>query len=502
MQTQIRQSLGALRALKISFLLGLLISASATAAPMVFPQIGVQLISGTQAVPTANINAIAQYQWILMGGNYPSWPAANVLHGGYATRDQVVVALKSQTHTGKNAVTPQVIQYENFFDDNPSAPWFPEWDTAVHSNNWILYQSGSSGPIAASSWSSGWIVVNPAHLVGTDKATGLYPMALAAKLLYQRYYLGTGSGGIAMAAPHLDGYYVDDDSARDMWGNGAADWLRNGSNPSNVDVTTTAAVSQGKADYPAELASLNSSIIPACNNEFGYDMSPANSGGLGLTTSNLTGKCLHSMQQFMYATAGGQNNVLSFGGFAGFMAWYQTIDANVKSGGQAVLTGGVSLTDYQLVRYSLCATLMRNGIAVYGITNSASASNVSDTTDASNPATFPQFDEFWGGSLNLAGYLGAAASTTQGAVQTAAWQNGVWRRDFVNGIALVNPAGNGPQTVTLETAYQKLTGTQAPSVNNGQKVTSVTLAAGDGLILMRTTQVPTPAAPTSVTLSQ
>jgi hypothetical protein len=145
---------------------------------------------------------------------------------------------------------------------------------------------------------------------------------------------------------------------------------------------------------------------------------------------------------------------------------------------------------------------MRNGIAVYGLSNTASSSNVSDLTDPTNTATYPAFDEFWGGSLNLAGYLGAASSTAQGAVQTVGWQNGVWRRDFVNGIALVNPAGNGSRTVTLETTYQKLTGTQVPSVNNGQKVTSVTLADGDGLILMRVTQATTPAPPTSVTLTQ
>jgi hypothetical protein len=71
----------------------------------------------------------------------------------------------------------------------------------------------------------------------------------------------------------------------------------------------------------------------------------------------------------------------------------------------------------------------------------------------------------------------------------------VWRRDFDNGIALVNPKGNGTQTVTLETAFVKLKGTQDPATNNGQTVTTVTLKDRDGIILMRKNPAKRPAAP-------
>jgi len=59
----------------------------------------------------------------------------------------------------------------------------------------------------------------------------------------------------------------------------------------------------------------------------------------------------------------------------------------------------------------------------------------------------------------------------------------------------MNPKGNGPQTVTLETSYKHLSGTQVPSVNNGQTVTSVTLNDRDGVILLRTAAQPVPDAP-------
>jgi len=61
----------------------------------------------------------------------------------------------------------------------------------------------------------------------------------------------------------------------------------------------------------------------------------------------------------------------------------------------------------------------------------------------------------------------------------------VWRRDFDNGIVLVNPAGNGAKTVDLGGTFHKLTGTQAPDINNGATVTSVTLADRDGIVLSR-----------------
>jgi hypothetical protein len=144
------------------------------------------------------------------------------------------------------------------------------------------------------------------------------------------------------------------------------------------------------------------------------------------------------------------------------------------------MTGGVLATDYQLVRYSLALTLMRNGWAVYAISNTGF-----DIIDSNVLSTFPVFDEFWGGTLNTAGYLGNALDGAQGAEQSSPWQQGVWRRDFDNGIVLVNPNSNGTQTVDLGGTFYHLNGGQVPSINNGAAVTSVTIAAGDGVILLR-----------------
>ena len=60
---------------------------------------------------------------------------------------------------------------------------------------------------------------------------------------------------------------------------------------------------------------------------------------------------------------------------------------------------------------------------------------------------------------------------------------GVTRRDFEYGIVL-NKETSESQTIDLGGTYRKLTGKQDPTVNDGSEVTSVTLPAYDGLILL------------------
>ena len=108
---------------------------------------------------------------------------------------------------------------------------------------------------------------------------------------------------------------------------------------------------------------------------------------------------------------------------------------------------------------------------------------------SSSRSTTPTF-------VSPASRFNTSLGTATSAPPTAAWQNGVYRRDFQNGIALVNPKGNGPKTVSLETSYTHLSGQQAPTVNNGQTVTTVTLNDRDGVILLRTSAQTIPDAPT------
>lgn len=132
--------------------------------------------------------------------------------------------------------------------------------------------------------------------------------------------------------------------------------------------------------------------------------------------------------------------------------------------------------DYQRARFELGATLLQDGYwAPMG----------------SDYGQIAYYDEMDGGGLGR-GYLGRAREenpdmavlSRPSADGTGSPAPGVFRRDFDNGIVLVN-AGDAPQTITLERNYRRLRGTQDPNTNNGEETTAVTLAPKDGIVLLR-----------------
>jgi hypothetical protein len=103
------------------------------------------------------------------------------------------------------------------------------------------------------------------------------------------------------------------------------------------------------------------------------------------------------------------------------------------------------------------------------------------------------YDEFDGGDgIRRRGYLGQPLG---GPIVLA---NGLYRREFANGIVL-NNSSSGTQTIQLGGTFKKLRGSQNPTLNDGASVTSVTIPAHDGIILLRTGSAtpppPPPAAP-------
>ncbi len=122
---------------------------------------------------------------------------------------------------------------------------------------------------------------------------------------------------------------------------------------------------------------------------------------------------------------------------------------------------------YRFLRYALASALMEDAYFSY-------------SDDRYNIERYKWFDEF---DLKL----GEAIDRPQ----RAAFQKGIYRRRFQNGMALVNPRTNPDgiprrtETVTIEPGYRRFRGQQDPQINNGEAVTTVTLPAGDGLILVR-----------------
>jgi Hypothetical glycosyl hydrolase family 15 len=175
------------------------------------------------------------------------------------------------------------------------------------------------------------------------------------------------------------------------------------------------------------------------------------------------------------ALIGKSYSIETWGGWQAMENEYYTIMSAVNSPKLVIFNQWGDPTDYQSMRYGLASCLMNDGYYSF-------------TSLSGGYSGVVWFDEY---NANL--------GDSTGAPPTGAWQKGVWRRDFTNGIALVNPKGNGPQTVTLETPFVKLSGTQDPAVNNGATVTQVTLQDRDGIILLRKAPLEKPDPPTDVT---
>ncbi len=156
------------------------------------------------------------------------------------------------------------------------------------------------------------------------------------------------------------------------------------------------------------------------------------------------------------------------GGWTGAMAKYADVLRRGLSPSIVVvnrMTANGLPTDYQGMRYGLTSTLLENGFFSFD-------------EGAVRHAALWQFDEF-------TAYLGSPIGNARRIWPTAAasYETGVWRRDFANGIVLVNST-DAPRTVTLGDGYEELRGTPS-DVNGGRIVTSVTLAGHDGRILRK-----------------
>lgn len=447
-----------------------------------FPRFGVQCFIANQLPTAATIPALAAYPYIQLSGIFQSNVTPPKL-----TRDQIVTGLKTQPASGKTAVTPFVIQYQDLNEIyNNGQTAVPAWYAACNTNNWWLYNIGSSGTktpsaIGPSLWLCDFAIVAG---VQKDVATNLYAYEWAAQYIYNSFYTGGGlatdTNAAYQASSSLDGFYLDNAAVRHIQGN-AADWLRNGTSQGLSDAASIAASTLGLQKFAQKGYALNPNLLWCGNTSFSYDTLPAGNGGLGLNGSNVYQQFAFPMEQNVWGSVNSSPPpLINFQSPATCMLWYKTIQGSAKTGTNCTLTGSFATGDYAKMRQFLCFTLMDNGYAVMGVSPGA----IYDGVDGSNTATWPNIDEFWGGSLNLGGYLGNPLNTAQGQVQTSAWSNNVWRRDFDNGIALWN-ASSSPQTINVGGTHYRIRGSLEPTINTGAAVSgSFTIPASDGLILL------------------
>jgi hypothetical protein len=340
------------------------------------------------------------------------------------------------------AVNPNIklTTYTNLMEFEPGvgssgSAYSPMW-VAVNANNWFL----------RTQWPNG----------GITDADGLSQQGInEATLRYLQWRAGWTATN-EFGGSNWDGIYLDNVFYQPRL---SADY-----NQSGASQSASAAAQSWRNGYAAYVPLLKAALPGASQQVWGNTADWAD-GSISGYNQLLNGGVIESIigQSYSYESQG----------WAVMMNAYKIImNATIASGYQIFSQDGTA-SDYQGMRYGLTSCLMDNAYYYLNVNNSV----------------ISWFDEF---DANL----GPATSAPYSAGTMTAYQKGVYRRDFQNGIALVNPKGNGPQTVTLETTYKHLSGTQVPSVNNGQSVTSVTLNDRDGVILLRTTAQAVPDSPT------
>ena len=91
-----------------------------------------------------------------------------------------------------------------------------------------------------------------------------------------------------------------------------------------------------------------------------------------------------------------------------------------------------------------------------------------------------QYDEY---KTNLGRPLQAAANLFN--PLNTKFVQGVWQREFENGIALVNST-NQPQKISFDAEYEKIKSAQDQQANDGAIINQLILPANDGIILLKT----------------
>jgi hypothetical protein len=416
-----------------------------------YPRIASYRIGGSQIYDATFQTWASKQSVVILGGNWEGWADSG------RNREAVVKSIKAQSILGT-----KVLEYGLADHVDTTSDAFPAFTVQINANNWYLYVSGTSG--AKEGFSSIEPATNSTDYVSSDSMGRKLEDAFAV-YVDQQYR----TGGTANAAPSLDGHYHDNvlffaQLDGDFDGNGTTDSAK----------SFGLAWRTGLRRYFDQLKTIDPDLIRFGNLDDMYSVGvtdPTDTSAAAPLDGILHGALLEGFLGQVYSLE-------TFQGWAETMAEYRfrmnmTIAPNLVVCGHGDMNANGSdpydSTPYRAMRYGIASVLLDDGYYAY-------------SPDGYPDDVLFSFDELGGnaGGPDI-GYLGYPT----GPRATAAWQNGVWRRDFENGIALVNPKGNGAQTVMLGGTFKHLVGAQNPTLNDGSSVTSVTLQDRDGLILLK-----------------
>ncbi|MET0657585.1 MAG: putative glycoside hydrolase [Steroidobacteraceae bacterium] len=370
-----------------------------------------------------------------------SWPG---MKPGGVPMEQIVRGIKA-----RNPNT-MVFLYINSNELGDRSVVGGAWDTyraKMDQMKWYLYKTRTDGAPVTSAWGGTYKAINNTMLTAPD-SSGKRSIEWITTYMVDTLYKPN---------PSIDGFFMDN-----------VFWKPRVSGDYNRDGVTDAADSAQSATWLRlgyqRHFTLAKSLMPGK-----YQL--GNVADWGETKSVLTeyngylqGGVLEGMIGPSYAPE-------QWGTWNSMMAWYRKTMATLGEPKLAVFNQHGDPADYQTFRYGFASCLMDDGYYSF-------------TTKGRGYSGVDWFDEY---DVKLGKAIASPPSS--------AWKNGVYRRDFEKGIVLVNPKGNGPQTVTIESGFKRFVGKQAPTVNNGQDVTTITLKERDGIVLLRKKASAAPAAP-------
>ena len=390
-----------------------------------FPHLGGIKISSPQNYADPSVQSqLARLDFVVVDF-YFNWG------GGGAAMNNAVNGIKAKN---PNIVIVDYCQIEEV--SNTAAGQKPLRDK-LEAAKWWLYQSGAGGSKVPAP-TGGSSVPNLTNFTGWNTWVADYHFEQVWKHISK-----------------LDGTFTDNF----FWKPAVnGDWNRDGRSDSQNDATVGTWYRQGMITHTNRIKARTGKLVTG---NFGRSGQPeaVNTGYQGLLNGG-------TLERFIGETWSAEN-----AGWKTMMDRYRKVMSLLAAPRLLIFNMKGNPTDYKTFRYGFASALMDNAYF-----------------DFSNGTSGPLYKPgvIWFDEYDLAGtantkWLGTAVDGPP----TSPWQNGVYRRRFQNGMALVNPRGNGNRTVTIEPGYKRFLGNQARTINNGNPASSITLQDRDGILLKK-----------------